>query len=123
MSTKNSPVLGITQSSRYTSIKQIFYDLHWFPVLSSIHFKLNYLITFKAVTFQQPPSLWNLLKVRDVPHDFHSCHGSPPVILVPGLCQLRSKGSLLFVRLLRPNYFNHPCGPPKLESLSLSLVH
>ena len=40
-------------------------------VWSHFQFKIN-IFTFKAITFQQPPILWNLLKVRDVPHGLHS---------------------------------------------------
>lgn len=31
-----------------------------------IHLHSNY--TFKAIAFQQPPSLWNPLEAKDVPH-------------------------------------------------------
>ena len=36
-----------------------------------LHFKIN-LITYKVVIFQQPPSLWNLLEIIDIPHGFRS---------------------------------------------------
>ena len=36
----------------------------------------NDLITSKAVTYYQPPSLWKRHKIRDVPHNLHSSRSS-----------------------------------------------
>ena len=40
-------------------LKLINHKGHWLPVWSHLHFKIN-LITYKAVTFHLPPSLWDL---------------------------------------------------------------
>ena len=47
--------------------------LHWIPVGSCIHFKIN-LITFNAIAHQQPPSLWNILE--HVPQGLHSARAT-----------------------------------------------
>ena len=54
----------VTKAHVYTSITETVRKLHWLPVWSRIHFKIN-LITFKAIAHQQPPSLWNILEVRE----------------------------------------------------------
>ena len=64
-------VCPITKFYKYPSITKTLCDLHWLPVWSLLHFKIN-LITYKAVTFQQPPFLWNLLEIRDIPHGLRS---------------------------------------------------
>ena len=50
----------ITNSSRYTSASRLLEQLHWLPVRSHIHFKIG-LITYKALHFDQPTSLKNLI--------------------------------------------------------------
>ena len=60
-------VCPITKAYKYPRSTKTLRDLHWLPVWSRLHFKIN-LITYKAVTFQQPPSFWNLLKfLRSTP--------------------------------------------------------
>ena len=65
-------VCPITNSYKYPIITKTLRD--WLPVWSRLHFKII-LITYKAVTFQQPPSLWNLLEIREIPHYPRSTRG------------------------------------------------
>ena len=64
-------VCPITKSYIYPSITKIVLDLHWLLVWSHLYLKIN-LLTYKAVKFQQPPSFWNLLEIRDIPHGLRS---------------------------------------------------
>ena len=117
----------VTQTPRYT-----VRDLHWLPVWSRLHFKIN-LITYKAVTFQQPPSLLNLRKIRDIPHDLRSTQAISlfqPFALgfgtrayanyAPKVWNVLPKsvhcaGSVLaFRKALKTYYFKHLPDPPKI---------
>lgn len=61
----------VTLSSRYTGTAKLLGDLHLPLVHSRICFKFN-LVMFKAINFQQLPSLKILLSVRYIPHTLHS---------------------------------------------------
>ena len=65
----------VTKAKEDTSITEMLINLQWLPVWSCIHFKIN-LITFKAIAQQQPPSLLNFLKVRDVPQCLRSAQAT-----------------------------------------------
>ena len=115
----------------YPSITKIVRDLHWLPVWSRLYFKIN-LITYKAVKFQQPPSLRNLLEIRDIPHGLRSTraislfrpfargfgtwayanYASKVWNVLPE--SVRCAGSVLaFRKALQTYYFNHPPDPPE----------
>ena len=100
--------------------------LHWLPVWSRIHFKINN-ITFKANAHQQPPSLWNILKVRNVPQGLRSARATFLVHPYAGgfgthafanyTTKLWNYLSVLvfcagsvpaFCKALKTHYFNHP---------------
>ena len=65
----------VTKAHVYISITEIVSNLNWLPVWTRIYFKIN-LITFKAIAHQQPPSLWNILEVRDNPQGLRSARAT-----------------------------------------------
>ena len=113
----------------YTSITEMVSRLHWLPVWSRIHFKIN-LITFMAIAHQHPPSLWNILEVGDVPQGLRSaratCLDRPyaggfgthafanyaPKLWNALPVGVRCAGSVpAFRKALKTHYFNHPSLP------------
>lgn len=60
---QNSLARVVTNSSKFTSSKPLLARLHWLPVASRISFKIA-ILTYKAVHWQQPPSLAKLLKFK-----------------------------------------------------------
>ena len=59
---QNALARVVTNSSCYTSVSQLLEQLHWLPVHSRINFKVG-LIVYKAIYFEQPTSLKNLISV------------------------------------------------------------
>ena len=55
----------VTQTNRFTSATQLLDQLHWLPVHSRIKFKTG-LIIYKALYFNQPTYLKNLLSVCNI---------------------------------------------------------
>ena len=71
VSTPRYTICPVTKPYIYPSITKIVRDLHWLLVWSRLYFKIIH-ITYKAVTFQQPPSLWNILEIRNIPNGLRS---------------------------------------------------
>ena len=60
---QNSLARVVTMSPRLTSSAPLRNKLHWLPIRSRINFKIA-LITYKALNFNQPTSINNLLTLR-----------------------------------------------------------
>ena len=124
---QNSLARIITQSSGYASASKLLESLHWLPVKSRIHFKVS-LLCYKAVQFEQPPSLAKFFTARDTPYDIRSVTETsvdhPPTVkkygdrafsfYAPSLWnklpqEVRESPSVdSFRKRLKTYYFNHP---------------
>ena len=124
-------VCSVTKSYKYTSIIEIVSDLHWLS-----HPFENQLITYKAITFEKPSSLWNLLKIRDFPHGLHSTWAislfkpfagrlgtHAYTNFAPKLWNvLPESWSLLSHKALKTHYFNGPQNSNHNHSLSSMVI-
>ncbi len=88
---QNSLARVVTRSpKKYTSCTRLREQLHWLPINSRIHFKINVLV-FKALIHNNPPSLAKHLSIRDVPIYLRSTEG---IVLNHGrLCRSFGKRS------------------------------
>ena len=124
---QNALARVVTNSSCYTSASQLLEQLHWLPVRSRINFKVG-LIVYKALHFEQPTSLKNLISVFSSPFNLRSTsslklnHGpnfksfgsrafssfAPKVWnKLPALVR-QAPSISIFRKKLKTHYFTHP---------------
>ena len=113
--------------SKFCSISPILRELHWLPVKSRIYFKANLLI-YKALKYNSPKSLRNLLSTRSVDFNLRNvdsmslctlpaCKGYgcrsfsyfSPLLWNPLPPEIRHSSSIsTFRKHLKQYYFPHP---------------
>ena len=102
-----------------TSASQLLEQLHWLPVRSRVHFKIG-LIVYKALHFEQPTSLKNLISVSSSPFNLRSTSSfklnfgrafssfAPKVWnKLPALVR-QAPSISVFRKKLKTHYFTHP---------------
>ena len=71
---QNSLARVVTLSPRFCHTTPLLNQLHWLPIRSRIHFKVA-LLTYKAVHYNQPPSLAKHLTIHSLDRELKSQPG------------------------------------------------